>query len=251
MPSNADKRPLRPGSPEWWLRREADATRRRPRPDGLSLHQITAAALELVDNHGAEALTMRRLAEHLGTAPSSLYRHVASREEVLALIVDAVLGGLVTTEAPGDDWQATLRSSAHAFRRQLLAHRNVVPLIAEAQMLGPNAMHQRESALRALIGAGFDPAIAVRCYLAVVHFTVANVQLAFREAASPSGRRSPLRKLFASQDPDALPTVVRHADDLAEHNSDAEFDFGLEALLDGTGKLAFADDAEVRGEARA
>ena len=90
MPSNPGNRPLRPGSPEWWLRREADATRRRPRADGLSVHQITAAAAELVDNHGAEALTMRRLAEHLGTAPSSLYRHVASREEVLALIVDAV-----------------------------------------------------------------------------------------------------------------------------------------------------------------
>ncbi len=243
MPSNADKRPLRPGSPEWWLHREVDAARRRPRANGLSLHQITAAAVELVDNHGAEALTMRRLAEHLGTAPSSLYRHVASREEVLALVVDAVLGGLVTTEAPSSDWQATLRSTMHRFRRYLLAHRNVIPLIAGAEMLGPNSMHHRESALRALIGAGFDPAIAVRSYLAIVHFTIANAQLSLREAASPRGRRSPLRQLFANQDPDALPTVMRHADALAEHNSDAEFDFGLEALLDGTGKLALADDA--------
>ena len=251
MPSNPGNRPLRPGSPEWWLRREADATRRRPRADGLSVHQITAAAVELVDNHGAEALTMRRLAEHLGTAPSSLYRHVASREEVLALIVDAVLGGLVTTEAPAGDWQATLRSSAQCFRRRLLAHRNVVPLIAEAQMLGPNAMQQRESALRALIDAGFDPVIAVRSHLAIVHFTVANVQLSLREAASLRERRGPLRQLFANQDPDALPTVVRYADALAEHNSDAEFDFGLDALLDGTGKLALADDAALRGEARA
>ena len=238
MPSNPGNRPLRPGSPEWWLRREADATRRRPRADGLSVHQITAAAAELVDNHGAEALTMRRLAEHLGTAPSSLYRH-------------AVLGGLVTTEAPAGDWQATLRSSAQCFRRRLLAHRNVVPLIAEAQMLGPNAMQQRESALRALIDAGFDPVIAVRSHLAIVHFTVANVQLSLREAASPRERRGPLRQLFANQDPDALPTVVRYADALAEHNSDAEFDFGLDALLDGTGKLALADDAALRGEARA
>jgi hypothetical protein len=63
--------------------------------------------------------------------------------------------------------------------------------------------------------------------------------------------RSPLWQLFANQDPDALPTVVRHADALAEHNSDAEFDFGLEALLDGTGRPALADDAGVRGKARA
>ena len=118
-------------------------------------------------------------------------------------------------------------------------------------MLGPNAMQQRESALKALIGAGFDPVIAVRAYLAVVHFTIANVELSLREAASPRGRRSPLRQLFANQDPDALPTVVRYADALAEHNSDAEFDFGLEGLLDGTGDLAFSDDAGVRGEARA
>ena len=118
-------------------------------------------------------------------------------------------------------------------------------------MLGPNAMQQRESALRALIDAGFDPVIAVRSHLAIVHFTVANVQLSLREAASPRERRGPLRQLFANQDPDALPTVVRYADALAEHNSDAEFDFGLDALLDGTGKLALADDAALRGEARA
>jgi len=204
--------------------------------------------VELVEGQGAEALTMRRLADQMGTALSSLYRHVASREEVLTLVVDAVLGGLTMSEAAGGDWQATLRLNAHLFRHHLLTHDNVVPLISETQMLGPNAMHQREIYLTVFIGAGFDPATAVRSYLAIVHFTIANVQLNLREAAGSQDRRRALRRLFAGQDPSILPTVVAHATALADHDSDAEFDFGLEALIDGIDKLAHPDEAGGKGK---
>ncbi|GAA3117731.1 hypothetical protein GCM10020254_75750 [Streptomyces goshikiensis] len=84
--------PAEPGSPAWWQARYAERERRRPRQGGLTLDRITAGALELADREGLEALTMRRLGEHLQVRHTSLYRHVASREELLIETVDHMLG---------------------------------------------------------------------------------------------------------------------------------------------------------------
>jgi AcrR family transcriptional regulator len=67
-----------PGSAPWWLARRITASRRRPRADGLTVDRISEAALQVAERDGLEALTMRRVADELGTGPASLYRHVAA-----------------------------------------------------------------------------------------------------------------------------------------------------------------------------
>jgi hypothetical protein len=99
-----------PGSAAWWRRRYAERAGRRPRPGGLTLEAITDAALEIADRDGLEALTMRRLADRMGVRHTSLYRHVASREELLVELADRVLAEV---ELPPEDpdWQAAVPAS--------------------------------------------------------------------------------------------------------------------------------------------
>ncbi|TKJ34235.1 TetR/AcrR family transcriptional regulator [Blastococcus sp. CCUG 61487] len=227
-----------PGSAGWWLRRRA-APERRPRRDGLSLDAIVDAALAVLREHGSDGLTMRRVADELGTGAASLYRHVAGREELVALVVDAVLGRMEpVAPSPAGGWRAEFETTARRFRGHLLAHIEVVPLIRSAQMLGPHSMAARETALRTLLDLGLAPGDAVAAYLAIVHFTVANVQLEARTGVDEQNRRADLESLFAAQDVDRLPHLVAHAGSLATVTGEAEFEFGLAALLDRIQALA-------------
>jgi AcrR family transcriptional regulator len=72
----------------------------------LNLDRIVSAAIEIADTEGLSALSMARLAERLGSAPMSLYRHVASKEELYDFMIDAAAGELGA--AVTDDWRAGL-----------------------------------------------------------------------------------------------------------------------------------------------
>ncbi|MFZ0668602.1 MAG: TetR/AcrR family transcriptional regulator [Acidimicrobiales bacterium] len=226
------------GTPAWWLERGQRSVQRRNRKDGLTVERIIEQALAVVEAEGAERLTIRRLAEVLGTGPASLYRHVATREEIIALVVDRFLEPLGTQEPPpGLAWQERARWLAVKFREHLLDHTNVVPLMVEAQMLGPNSMAGRQRVLRGFLKAGLDAESAIRAYLAIVHFTVASVQLEIQRRNGTAADRKALQRLFASQDPDRYPDVVANAELLAGEDSDLEFRFALNALLQGIDNL--------------
>jgi AcrR family transcriptional regulator len=225
--------PLRPGSAPWWLERARARPERRPRKQGITLERIVAVAVDLVQAEGYEALTMRRLAEQLGTGPASLYRHVAGRDELVALVVDHVIGALPRERPPRGDWRVKLEWLARRLRAHLLVHRAFVPLITSAQLLGPSSMRGREAVLSMLLREGFAPVDAVRTQLILQHFIVATVQLDVRAAARTPAERRQMRELFASQDPARFPTVVAHADVLSTQRSEDEFEFGLQAILDG------------------
>ena len=144
-----------------------------------------AAALDLLDREGLDALTMRRLADELSTTHTSLYRHVASRHELLVELVDHVLGGM--RPPPGDDgeskrdsggdWRAQAEWSAREFRRVLLEHPALVPLLTAGQLLGPNAMRGRDRGVRSLLAAGAGGELAVHAYLLVAHYVIGTALL--------------------------------------------------------------------------
>ena len=223
---------LTPGSPAWWHHRYTVEVRRRPRADGLSLDRIMAAALELLDREGLDALTMRRLADELSTTHTSLYRHVASRHELLVELVDHVLGGM--RPAPADaGWRAQAEWSAREFRRVLLEHPALVPLLTAGQLLGPNAMRGRDRGVRSLLAAGAGGELAVHAYLLVAHFVIGTALLHTGGASRTPTERTAMTRLFTALPSDAYPTVIAHAELLNAPDGDAEFEFGLRTILDG------------------
>ncbi|MCU1393945.1 MAG: hypothetical protein JWM34_2373 [Ilumatobacteraceae bacterium] len=198
------------GSAAWWDDRGARLRRRRPRPDGLTIESIIATALSIVDTDGLDVLTVRRLADTLGTGSASLYRHVASREELLVLLVDEVLGEIVLP-ATGLGGRAKVEWLSIEFRRVLLAHPHLLPALAASPLLGPNAMRGAEAGLANLIEAGFDMPVAMPAYLAMIDYVLGTVYF----DTSRAGR------------------TLR--DDLSIERPTAEevFRFGLTTFLDG------------------
>lgn len=104
--------------PVIWLRPEQAPV---GRPAERSRAEITAAAVELADLEGLDAVSMRRLAAALGTGAASLYRYVATRDDLLDLMTDSTAGEY-RLPAPSGDWQADLLEIAHQARRIMRRH---------------------------------------------------------------------------------------------------------------------------------
>lgn len=221
-----------PGSPTWWLERHAREARRRPRADGLCSDRIIHAALALVDAEGLEALTVRRLAEDLATGSASLYRHVASRDELLVLLIDHVLGDV---RYPPDDagGRATVEALSSELRRVLLHHHKLVPALAVSPLLGPNAMRGTERGLAGFLEAGFEAGVAVPAYLALVDFVLGTVFFDTSSTGQVSGLTHAGGDLIATLKGGAFSTLSALPDDFSLPSVDEVFAFGLAAFLDG------------------
>ncbi|GGW00147.1 TetR family transcriptional regulator [Streptomyces globisporus] len=128
-----------------WSRPERGA--RGPAPE-RSRAQITTAALALADAEGLAAVSMRALAQRLGTGPASLYRYVGSRDELLDLMADAVAGELDLSVAPAGDWLDDLVGLARQSKAAHVRH----PWLADlndrrGEVLGPHAIDYLDHAL--------------------------------------------------------------------------------------------------------
>ncbi|MCX3062127.1 TetR/AcrR family transcriptional regulator [Streptomyces beihaiensis] len=141
--------------PSIWMRPEP-ANRRTARAQRtLSRAQIVRAAVEIADAEGQEAASMRRIAAETGAGVMSLYYYVPSKEDLVELMVDEVIGETRLPERPGADWRASLVAAADEKRALWLRH----PWLATAwthghPIWGPNSLRQQEFVLGTL--AEFD-----------------------------------------------------------------------------------------------
>jgi AcrR family transcriptional regulator len=118
----------------------------RGRPAELTLEQIIAAAVAVADAEGLAAVTMRRLAAELSAGAASLYRHVATRNELVARMVDRALGEVGPVSATGD-WRRDIVASHLGWLRYLRRRPWLLDAIA-TQSLGSNALRLMEDNLR-------------------------------------------------------------------------------------------------------
>lgn len=221
--------PPRAGTALWWQQRYQQEARRRPRNDGLTIDRITAAALGIIDARGLDALTMRGLAAEVGSAAASLYRHVATREELLVLVMDRVLGE-IRTPPPMEGWRPPAEFMARDFYRVLNAHPEVVRLLPGEHLIGPNALRGREVSLTRLMQAGFTAELSITIYANVVAFVLGHVLVA-RFIAEDGD--APRRTMYQMLDADEFPTVTETATLEPESGGPGLFENGLATLLDG------------------
>ncbi|MEU0876253.1 TetR/AcrR family transcriptional regulator [Nocardia brasiliensis] len=133
-----------------WLREP-----RRPKASGLHREQIVAAAVEILDAEGLEALSMRKLGAKLGAGATSLYWYVANKNELLELALDEFWGMADTPESDDVPWRELLSAFAYNFRAVLRAHPWGAMLIGRLPSMGPNALRVTDRLRRAYVGAGF------------------------------------------------------------------------------------------------
>ena len=147
----SEERPLPPGLDLLWGRRGEGS--RGPRR-GMSVDEIVAAAVRVADAEGLEAVSMARVAKEIGFTPMSLYRYVASKEELLQLMWNASAEDAEGLVLAGDDWRARLPMWAMVQRDVLDQHPWITQLPMSAPPVAPNSMTFVERGLEALDGTG-------------------------------------------------------------------------------------------------
>lgn len=202
----------------------------RPRQPLLSRDRIVATAMALVDAEGLEAVSTRRLATELGVSGPSLYNHVATKDELLDAVVDAVLGE-VDTGMFGDlgpdnrDWRTALGEWARSYRAALAAHPNIVPVLAQGPRRRPNALRLADAVFGGLVDAGWPRRDATRIG-ALMRYFITGSALGSFAGGFPD-------------DATAYEGAYPHLDQahlLAERQQEINenaFETGLQALLDG------------------
>jgi len=214
-----------------------------PPPAGrpaLTREQVLVAALEIIDQYGVEALTMRRLGQALDRNPMGIYRHAADKDALLDGVVEHVLSALVVFGDPGVDWETALRRTAHAFRRIALAHPNAVPLLVTRSVTGPLALRPLgtlrplEELLEVFIGAGFDPHGALHATRLFTGFLYGHLQDELQQRVPDPDETDDLLRLGLHRLPiTQFPRLRSLATVLATYDGAAELDEGLDIVIAG------------------
>ncbi len=134
-----------------WLREEPCS-----RNPSHSRARIAAAAVELADEEGFEAVSMRRVAERLGAGTMTLYHYVANKDELVTLMLDQVMGEILI---PDDELSAAWRPAMTAIAKSSLAalrrHRWMLDRLGDSRP-GPNGLRHLEQSLQAMAGVEID-----------------------------------------------------------------------------------------------
>jgi TetR/AcrR family transcriptional regulator, tetracycline repressor protein len=211
-----------------------DDGRRSPGRPPLPRDQIVAGALAILDEQGQEALTLRALAQRLESGTATLYRHFDSRADLLAEVVDRIVGEIrVDAELAEMGWQDACTTLATAMFDVLRRHRNAAPLLAQHIPVGPNAMLQREGALALLLSSGFSPGLAVRAYATISrHVLGFAMQLDRGAVAVQEKDEADVAAYVHRLDPEQFPATRAAADAMPVPLED-EFEFGLRLIIAG------------------
>lgn len=189
------------------------------------------AAMGLVEEHGLEALSMRRLAAELGVAVTAIYWHVGNREALIAQLVDRVLAELGDVAPAGHSPRQRIIAVGKALRRTIHDHPHVIALVHEhgraALMMLP-----AERALAREVGAaglgGRNGALVVR---AVLHHVVGYVLLERAVRRGPE-QHPTTSELWKDADETGIEPGLAH--ELARPvDEDRLFELSLRALVDG------------------
>jgi AcrR family transcriptional regulator len=215
----------------------------------LSRREIVAAAIKVADAEGAGAISMRRIARELNAGAMSLYWHVASKDELLDLMLDAIEAEQ-EFPAPTGDWRADLRAIAVTQRAVLHRHQWLMDFIGGRPPLGPNTLRNLERALAITGKLGLDTETAINVLGSVSTYVMGAVLREFRESMverrdAEAMSRMPeaeLREIMSAhvnrlratgRYPNFLRIFDQGIDPDAAATRDARFEFGLDCLLDG------------------
>jgi AcrR family transcriptional regulator len=145
------------------------------RPAERSHEQITAAAMAIADQHGLDAVSMRRVAAALGTGAPSLYRYVATRDDLLDLMIDST-GAEYSLPAPTGDWLADLVEVGNQARTIMRRHPWLPSLVITRATLGPQGVNLLEHVLDVLAGHPAATAAKLKAFAILMAVTATFVQ---------------------------------------------------------------------------
>jgi AcrR family transcriptional regulator len=240
---------LPPGLDLLWGRRARG--RRGPKPV-LSVDAIIDAAVHLADVEGLGAVSMARVAKQLGFTTMSLYRYIASKDELLQLMWNASAEGAEELVLSGDGWRPRLRMWAEVQRQILDRHPWITEMPMAAPPVAPNSLTFVERGLETMDQTGLSDPDKLRIIGLISSYTLSEARMAhdavraLAEAQAQAGTQSDvpppvalwdfhalLRELVDDQRYPRLYRIAWDSGSSADRDEHQEFGLGLETILDG------------------
>ena len=215
----------------------------------LSRERVLAAAVALADEHGIQALTMRRLAVDLGVEAMSLYYHLPDKETLLDGVAETVIAEIVAEAAGKDgagDWRAVLRGQFLTARRVMLRHAWAPGLLGTRRTIPATLFAYYDGILGTLVGAGFSYHLGHRALHAFGSMPLGFAQEVFSPAPAGGSMDVEATEAELAAMAESMPHLtamvaaeVHAAEDptLGWCDSQVEFEFTLDLLLDGLERL--------------
>jgi len=228
------QRPSGAGTPALWFNPpdEGPGGRR-----ALTRERVVAEALAIIAADGAQSLSMRALAARLGVVPGALYRHVRGKEQLYALILDAVLREVDCRAGPAAPWAVQVTALARRLRAVLENHPGVAALLKTRDPLSPTSLALAEAFLAPLLAAGLsgrEAALAFRLiYDYTLGFALADPTSPAEQRLRDTSTREQLHAFFRSLPADRFPALAAYGVHAWDGDRDQRFSAGLETLLRG------------------
>jgi AcrR family transcriptional regulator len=216
----------------------------KPRRSGLSREAIIAAAIAELDESGAAGLSMRRIAERLGTGAASLYAYVLGKDELLELVFDELIGQVAVPVPDPTRWREQLITTLTDLHTVLASHRDAALAGLGRVPTTPHALRGAEALVAVMRSGGLSDEVAALGLDQLMLFVTAS---AFEQSlydhggmteAEVSDYFAQVHAFYRALPADRFPALSSIADDLTRHDGDARLRFGLEVLVAGLEALS-------------
>lgn len=205
----------------------------------LNRDRVLAAAVEIADERGVGAVTMRELASKLGVEAMSLYNHVANKDDILDGMVDFVIDQF-DLPSDADHWREAMRRRAVSAREAFGRHRWAPMLLDSRESSGPARLRYLDWVLGTLMEAGFSVDGAARAFSLLDSYIYGFGIQQFNFSADSDASPEEMAEAFlAVVPPENYPHLHRMASRAMQvgYDAEADFDFGLEIILDGLERI--------------
>jgi AcrR family transcriptional regulator len=218
-------------------RRGPSAGRKQP----ITVDAIVQTALGIVEREGYDALTMRRVANALETGPASLYAHVVNKEDLDDLLIGRLCSEIELPEPNPRTWREQTISICSQLRAQYQRYPGISRAALAAVPTNRETLRVTEGMLGVLLAGGVDPKTAAWAIDAlIVYVNAFCLESALRDRHPEKNgwavnRDESLRRFAAL--PDTFPNTRRYAAELTSGSATDRFDFTLNLIMDGLGKV--------------
>jgi AcrR family transcriptional regulator len=223
-----------PAAPRLTSRRTAPTRR-----TVFTVESIVSAAIEVLDETGVGGLSMRRVAERLGTGAASLYAHVSGKDELLELVYDELVGQVPLLEPDPSRWREQIHEMLGDLRDILAAHRDAALAGLGRVPTSPKTLAGTETLVAVLKAGGLtDRAVALGLDQLILYVSACAFESGIRENLGMSGADieryfGEVHDFYRALPPQRFPVLASIAPEMIGHSADERFHYGIDVLLAG------------------
>ncbi len=208
----------------------------------LTRDVIVDTAIKLLDQDGLDGVTMRRVADQLGTGAASLYAHVANKEDLLDLVLERIVADVQIPDPDPEHWQDQIREVCMTMYRVYKAHRDIAVVSLGNIPTGANALRIADRLMAIMLAGGVPPQVAGWALDRLALYICADAyegsilfkrlqesgltQEAFFEKYIQSAR-----EFYDHLPAEQFPTLSKHVSDLMGGDDESRFAFGLDMIV--------------------